>query len=72
MYIWTPSGSVITGANDGTNDYEGSVASKTVGILQHNSSKQYYATKISYNRDIALYTDKDLTSEFSGSFNGTI
>lgn len=67
LYIWTPSGSVITGANDGTNDYEGSVASKTVGILQHNSSKQYYATKISYNRDIALYTDKDLTSEFSGS-----
>lgn len=67
LYLWCPSGSVITGANDGTDEYEGSVASKTVGILQYNSSKQYYATKISYNRDVTLYTDQDLKSEFSGS-----
>lgn len=67
LYLWLPSSGVINSASDGENLYEGSVATKTVGILQYNSSKKYFSTKISYNKDVKLYTDEKLTSEFSGS-----
>ena len=67
LYIWSPSASVITSANDGSIDYDGSIVSKTSGILQYNSSKKFFSAKISYNKDVKLYTDEKLTSEFSGS-----
>ena len=67
LYLWVPSGGLVTSANDGTNEYLGSVASKNVGVLQYNSSKNFYAIKVSYNKDVTLYTDSGLTNEFSGA-----
>ncbi len=68
LYLWIPNGKEITGAIDRTGtEYTGSIATKAVGMLHHNSSKNYYSVKCSYNNDLTLYTDSELTSSFSGS-----
>jgi len=68
LYLWIPNGKEITGAIDSTGtEYTGSISTKAVGILHHNSSKNYYSVRCSYNNDLTLYTDKELTSSFSNS-----
>ncbi len=68
LHLWIPNGKEITGAIDSSGtEYTGSIATKAVGMLHHNSSKNYYSVRCSYNNDITLYTGSDLTSSFSGS-----
>ncbi len=68
LHLWIPNGKEITGAIDSTGiEYKGSIATKAIGMLHHNSSKNYYSVRCSYSNDLTLYTDSELTSSFSGS-----
>ncbi len=72
LYLWIPTGKEIIGATDSAGTkYEGSIATKAVGMLHHNSSKNYYSVKYSYNNDLTLYTDSELTSSVLGSLTAT-
>jgi len=68
LYLWIPDGKEITGVTDSKGTpYTGSIPTKAIGILHHNSSKNYYSVRCSYNNNLTLYTDPELTFSFSGS-----